>query len=322
MIIDFSAHHLSRAVTERIDGRFHKKGEPRKFSFPHENADAEYRLAHMEKYGIDMQALSYPSITQPVVIGMSNEEIAKLCSDSNDANFALCKKYPKKFVNICIISLLDVGLAMKEVSRAINELDCRAVIVSSNQKGKGLDSPEFFPFYEKIVEHDLPFFLHPTNWLSYPLVEMDKGWRMMHIFGWPFDTTQAVWRFIFGGVLDRFPSLKIVTHHLGAMLPYFSRRVEVNVNLFLNDKLPRPITEYWKQIYGDTAMDGTMAAFPCGYAFLGSDRMVYGTDYPMGPEDGEFFIRENLIGIRAMAIPEEEKAKILGGNAKKLLKIA
>ena len=136
------------------------------------------------------------------------------------------------------------------------------------------------------MEHDLPFFLHPTNWLSYPLVDMDKGWRMMHIFGWPFDTTQAVWRFIFGGVLDRYPSLKIVTHHLGAMLPYFSRRIEVNVNLFLNNKLPRPITEYWKQIYGDTAMDGTMAAFPCGAPSSGPSEWSTEPITPWAPKTG------------------------------------
>jgi uncharacterized protein len=321
MIIDFSAHLISRAVTERIEGAYQRRKESRKYSYPDGNADPEFRLAHMEKFGVDMQALSFPSITQPVALGFSNEEVARVCSDSNDANFALCKRYPKSFVNICIISMLDMNLAMKEINRAVNELDCRAVIISSNQRGKGLDSAEYYPFYEKVVEHDLPIFLHPTHWKSYPLVEMDTGWRMMHVFGWPFDTTQAVWRFIFGGVLDRFPSLKIITHHLGAMLPYFSRRIEVNFEIFLNDKLPRHISDYWKHIYGDTAMDGTLAAFPCGYAFLGPDRMVFGTDYPMGPENGEFFIRENLIGIRAMNISEEEKAKILGGNARKLLKI-
>jgi aminocarboxymuconate-semialdehyde decarboxylase len=210
---------------------------------------------------------------------------------------------------------------MKELSRAINELDCRGVTVCTNQHGKGLDSPEYLPFYERLVEHDLPLFLHPTHWESYPLVDMKKGWYMMLIFGWPFDTTQAVWRLIFGGVIDRFPTLKIVTHHLGAMLPYFIRRVEKDVNKFLRDKLPRPISEYWKNLYGDTAMDGTEAAYPCGYAFFGSDRMMFGTDYPFGPEAGEDFIRTNLAGVKGMSIPEEDRKKILGENAKELLKI-
>jgi aminocarboxymuconate-semialdehyde decarboxylase len=211
--------------------------------------------------------------------------------------------------------------AMEELDRSINELDCRGVTISTNQNGKGLDSPEYFPFYEKVVKYDLPILLHPTHWESYPLVDMEKGWRMMHTFGWPFDTTQAVWRMIFGGVIDRFPSLKIVTHHLGAMIPYFARRIEVNALKFLKDRLPRHISEYWRNIYGDTALDGTVAAFPCGYAFFGPDRMMYGSDYPFGPEAGEDFIRSNLECVRSMDIPTEDKEKILGGNAKKLLKI-
>jgi aminocarboxymuconate-semialdehyde decarboxylase len=68
-------------------------------------------------------------------------------------------------------------------------------------------------------------------------------------------------------------------------------------------------------------MDGEMAAFACGYAFFGSDRMLYGSDYPFGAEAGEDFIRENLKCVKAMAIPPAEKKKILGENARRLLKI-
>jgi predicted TIM-barrel fold metal-dependent hydrolase len=210
---------------------------------------------------------------------------------------------------------------MKELDRSINELDCRGVTVSSNQNGKGLDSPEYFRLYEKLVEHNLPLLIHPAHWESYPLVDMDTAWRMMHVFGWPFDTTQAVWRLIFGGVIDRYPSLKVVTHHMGAMLPYFVRRIESTFNLHLRDKLPRHISQYWGNFYGDTAVDGTVAAYPCGYAFFGPDRLMYGSDYPFGVEAGESYIRDNLAGVKAMDIPSQDMEKILGGNAKKLLKL-
>lgn len=317
IVIDVYCHHISRSVG-KILNKLKYYGEGKEFAYPPQNADPEVRLGLMEKYGIDIQALTQ---TTPVLLGFNPEEAAEICKLSNNDNYALCKAYPKKFVNICIISLLDMKSAMDELKRCINELDCRGVTISTNQNGKGLDSPEYFPFYEKLVEYDLPIFLHPTHWESYPLVDMEKGWRMMHVFGWPFDTTQAVWRLIFGGVIDRFPTIKIVTHHLGAMLPFFSRRIEQNFNKFLRDKVPRHISEYWKNIYGDTATDGTLASYPCGYAFFGPDRMMYGTDYPFGAEDGEDFIRSNLEGIKSMNIPQGEKEKILGENAKKLLKI-
>ena len=316
-IIDIFAHYATKKTVALLETKPGFRGSSRGFG---KNSDVpEVRLGMMDKYGVDMQALTQ---TTPAISGLSPEDAAEICRICNDDNYALCKAYPKRFVNICMISLQDMPSAMKELDRSLNELDCRGVTISTNQEGKGLDSAEYVPFYEKIVEHDLPILLHPVNWDSYPLVDMEKRWRMMHIFGWPFDTTQAVWSLIFGGVLDRFPSLKIVTHHMGGMIPYFSRRVEQQFKRMLTKKLPRPITAYWGNIYGDTAVDGTRAAYPCGYAFFGPDRLLFGTDYPAGLEEGEDFIRENLAGVRTLKIPQEELDKILGGNAKKMLKIS
>ena len=300
-----------------IAKQWETKTEKGEVEFPKSN-DPDILIQLMDKYGVDVQVLTQ---TTPVLLGFSAEDAAEICRLSNNDNYALCKAYPDRFVNVCIFSLLDVSSAMNELERCVNELDCRGVTVSSNHNGKGLDSPEYFPFYEQLAKHNLPLLIHPTNWESYPLVDMDKGWRMMHIFGWPFDTTQAVWRLIMGGVFDRYPTLKVVTHHLGAMFPYFARRVENNTRRFLGDKLQRDISEYWGNIYGDTALDGTVAAYPCGYAFFGPDRMMFGTDYPFGPEAGEDYTRENLVGVKAMNIPAEDMEKILGGNAQKLLKI-
>jgi len=317
MVIDIFCHYISKSV-EKILKKADYFGEGKSFQFPPQNADPEVRLSLMDKYGVGVQALSQ---TTPALLGLSPKDAAEVCRLSNDDNYALCRAYPDRFVNICIVSLLDPKSDMDELSRSINELDCRGVTISTNQNGKGLDSTEYFPLYEKLEELELPILLHPTNWDSYPLVDMDKGWRMMHVFGWPFDTTQAVWRLIFGGVLDRFPTLKIITHHLGAMLPYFSGRLEGTCNGPLRDKLPRHISQYWPNIYGDTALEGSPEAFNCGYAFFGPDRMMYGTDYPFGANAGENFIRKNLEAVKAMDIPQDAKEKILGGNAKKLLKI-
>jgi aminocarboxymuconate-semialdehyde decarboxylase len=323
MIIDIAAHHIPKPIQRMFAANpyFSKSAT---YPFPPGNADPEVRLGLMEKYGIDMQALlAHNWITPPVRKAFTDEEQEQLRRISNVENFALCRAYPKRFVNICAVSLLNMEFALDELRRSIEELDCRAVSVATNHQGKGIDSPEFSPFFDKLVEHDLPLYLHPTDWEDrYPLVDMAEGWRMMHVFGWPFDTTQAVWRLIFGGVLDRHPELKVVTHHLGALFPFFSRRVEVNARMYLGSSLRKPISEYWRNIYGDTAVDGTRAAYACGYEFFGQDRMLFGTDYPYGLEEGEDFIRENLAGICEMTVSDEIREKILSGNARKLLKIA
>jgi predicted TIM-barrel fold metal-dependent hydrolase len=320
VILDFSSHMISRqSLGKTLEARQYFGPDRRwELPYPPQNADPGVRLGLMKKYGIDMQLLTQ---TTPVLLGFGPKDAAGICKISNDDIAALCQKYPDKFVGAAIVSLLDVNSGLDELDRAIKDLDFRCVTISTNQNGRGLDSPEYYPFYERVVKYDIPIFLHPTHWKSYSLVEMKTGWRMMQVFGWPFDTTQAVWRLIFGGVLDEFPGLKIVTHHLGAMLPYFSHRIALNTQMFLRGQMKRPLSEYWKQIYGDSALDGTSEAFPCGYAFFGSDRMLFGTDYPFGPEAGEVFIRDNLAGLKTMAISQKDREKILGGNAKNLLKI-
>jgi predicted TIM-barrel fold metal-dependent hydrolase len=324
MIVDVFCHHVSPSNIETIEkGRWERegktpdKGGPKKFSCPIQNADPEVRLSIMDKYGVNVQAVS---LTMESLDGFDAETAAAICKRANSDNYALCTAYPDRFVNVCAISLLNINSAMNELDRAINELDCRGVTVATNQNGKGLDSPEYLPFYEKLTRHDLPLLLHPSNWKSYPLAD-ESEWMFMSRFGWPFDTTQAVWRLIFGGVFDRFPSLKVVMHHLGAMFPYFAGRIQSGLTT-LRQKLPRDFSEYWKNIYGDSALSGgSPEAYACGYAFLGPDHVVYGSDYPFGPESGEKFIRANMAGLTTLNIPAEDMKKVLGENARKLLKI-
>ncbi len=312
MIIDIFAHHISARVSEMIAGGVYA----RHYRYPPQNADPQVRLALMDRYGIDVQAVSQ---TTPVLMGLSPDEAAAVCRASNDDNDALCRAYPDRFVNIGMVSLLDLDEALRELDRCVGELGCRGITVSTNQEGRGLDDPAFRPFYKELVGYDLPLLLHPAHWGDYRLVDMDEGWRMMHVFGWPFDSTQAVWRLIMGGVIDEFPGLKVVVHHMGALLPYFEERIYSTFERHLKDRLPRHISEYWGNFYGDTAVDGTKAAYPCGYAFFGADRLVFGTDYPFGTESGEAYVRDNLSGVRAMGLPPEIEARVLSGNAARLL---
>lgn len=325
MVVDVFCHYIARSVGERI-GQIRCLPEERaipakweeRFRYPKNSEDPEVRLALMDKYGIDVQALT---LTAETLRGFSPQEAAEVCRQANNDNYAVCKAYPKRFVNICVVSLLDVKAALTEIDRAVNELDCRAITVASNQEGKALDSTDNFPFYEKLAKHDLPLFIHPAHWGSYPLADDKDGMDIMGLFGWPFDSTLAVWRLIFRGIFDRFPSLKVVMHHMGAMFPFFIGRVELGMGRVKNS-LKKDVSEYWNNIYADTAISGGYsAAYSCGYAFFGPDRLMYGTDYPFGPESGEKFVRTILAGTRSINAPADHLAKIMGGNAKRLLKI-
>ena len=312
MIIDFCAHHISVSVAKKVNFEH---------SFPPESETAEERLRIMEKFGIDVQVLSP---TTPVLTELGPKEAAEICITSNDSAYELCEKYPEKFVGMGMVSLLDVQSALDELDRTINDLGFKGVTIATNQNGTGLDSPEYIPFYDKVAKHDIPIFLQPINWKSYPLIEGEKGYRLLGSIGWAFDTTQAVCRLIYGKILERYPSLQIVTHHLGGYLPY--SRVETTF-LGLKEKLglTKPISEYLKQVYGDTAISGMgairEAILPCGYAFFGSTRTIFGTDYPFGGEKGERYVRENLKSVKILNVSEKDRSEILEKNTKRLLKL-
>jgi len=314
MIIDFSCHIITHEVEKRLSSK--KNFQRLQKNFASESSDPEERIKVMEKYGIDMQVLTQ---TTPILVGLGAEETAEVCRISNDAIGKVCRSYPDKFVPFAVVSLLDVTQAVDELDRAINEWGCRGVTIGTNHSNKGVDNPENGPFYEKVCEHDIPVFLHPMNWASYNLVDEDPA--VMRLFGWPFDTTIALLRLIVSGTMERHSTLKVVTHHLGGgMFPFFSNRFNIKFEK-LKKEMKRPLSESLERVYGDTAVDGTAAALPCGHAFFGTERMLFGTDYPFSPERGEVYLRENLAIIKNWDLPEEDKKKILGVNAKKLLKL-
>ena len=135
MIIDVFCHHISKPVGKLMDkkSKYYGNTPGKQYPYPAQNADPEVRLGLMDKYGIDVQAISQ---TTPVLMGFGAEDAAEICRVSNDDNYALCKAYPKRFVNICMISLFDMKSALKELERSVDKLDCRGVPVSSNQNGK------------------------------------------------------------------------------------------------------------------------------------------------------------------------------------------
>jgi aminocarboxymuconate-semialdehyde decarboxylase len=152
------------------------------------------------------------------------------------------------------------------------------------------------------------------------------------VFGWPYETTIAMGRLVFFGIFDRYPRLMIISHHMGAMIPYFAGRVGAGLDQLgtrtedADDAVAlsriglKPL-DYFHMFYADTALFGALPAMECGLKFFGADRIFFGTDMPFDPEKGPGFIRETIHAIDGLHASEEEKSKIYEGNAKRLLKL-
>ncbi|MGH7828834.1 MAG: amidohydrolase family protein, partial [Candidatus Binatia bacterium] len=165
------------------------------------------------------------------------------------------------------------------------------------------------------------------------IVEKKSRYEMWWVFGWPYETSVAMGRLVFSGLFDAYPNLKIITHHMGAMVPYFEGRVGAGLDqlgartpdadrgLVAHNLKKRPI-DYFRMFYADTALFGAVAPLECGLAFFGLDHVLFGTDMPFDPEKGPGFIRETIRAVEAMSIAPQDRATIYEGNARRLLKLS
>jgi uncharacterized protein len=263
-----------------------------------------------------------PADKSPDLARMANDEMAELSSKYRD-RFIAC---------IALLPMNNIDAAMKEADRAIVDLGFRGIYVHSNINGKPLDAPEFWPLWEKMAKYNLPVYIHPwrpDSFADYSTEDASK-YAIASTFGWPYETTVAMTRFVFSGILEKYPNLKIVTHHCGGMVPYYEQRIVQHYGIRDRaghgnyvSKLSKPAVEYYKMFYNDTAIHGNTPALMLAYKFWGPDHIVFGADMPLGDYYWGFrSYRQTVNAIEAMDIPEVDKQKIFSENALKLLRLA
>lgn len=289
--------------------------------------DMDIRFRIMDKYEGLVQVLTLSNPAVEDVVGPKDAvELAKV---ANDEMAELVFKYPDRFVAaMACLPMNDVDAALKEVDRAITELKFRGIQISSSINGKPLDSPEFIPLYEKMVYYDLPILIHPQRAGKVPDYpnENESKHLVYQVFGWPYETTVAMTRLVFSGVFEKYPNLKIITHHCGGMVPYFADRIAgqhdtmgMRMDYRYEQHLTKRPVDYYRMFYADTAVSGSTAALMCGYNFFGVDHILFGTDMPYDGQLGDRYTGQTILSVEQMAIPDVEKQKIFEGNAKKLL---
>ena len=281
--------------------------------------DLELRLSMMDRQVGLGQVISI--VAPPLEAAVSPNDAIELAKLGNDEIADLVVRHPDHFIAAAAcLPMHDMDAALNEAQRAMEELNMKGVQLYTPCNDKPLDSPEFFPLYEMMTKYDLPILLHPTRDGDRPDYKGESGskYRMFQKIGWPYETTVAMVRLLFAGVLERYPSLKIITHHCGAMVPYFAGRLclrekSLDEAAGLDAKLSKPTVEYFKMFYGDTAVSSYTPALMCGYAFFGADHIVFGSDSPFG------VLEKKISSVEEMAIPESDKYLIFEGNARRLL---
>jgi predicted TIM-barrel fold metal-dependent hydrolase len=295
--------------------------------------DLDVRFRVMENFPEYQQVLSLP--TPPIELFTTPEQAVDLAKIANDSMAELVEKHPDHFVGFAAALPMNApDAALKEAHRAVSELNAKGVQVYSNVLGKPLVSPEFLPIFGAMVEYDLPIWLHPYRGADFPdyLNEQASEFEIWWTFGWPYDTSAAMARIVFAGLFDRWPSLKIIAHHMGAMVPYFAGRVgpgwdqlgartsDRDLSLVLRGLKKRPL-DYFKMFYADTALFGAYDATVCGLDFYGVPRVLFASDAPFDPEKGPMYIRETIAIVDRLPISDDDRERIYWRNAAGMLKL-
>lgn len=301
------------------------------------NLDDRFKL--MDKFEDYVQVLT---LAAPPIETFGPPSIAaELATIANDSLREMVDKYPDRFIGfVASLPLNDVDASLREAERAINSLGALGIQLFTNVLGKPLDKPEFEPLFQYMAHIDRPIWLHPTRGADFPdyKAERKSHYEIWFIFGWPYETSCCMAHLVFARIFEKYPNIKIITHHLGGIAPYQAGRVghawdmlgsrtsDEDYTSLMKSMKRRPI-DYFKMFYADTALFGARESTRCGIQFFGVDHVVFGTDMPFDcrpnvHEEDSPYIRDTIDIIEKMDIlTEHEKRAIFEGNAKKLLKI-
>ena len=330
--IDVFNHIFPKPFFERLQQVVVNKGGIKRWLHIPFLHDLDVRFRMLEEFGPDYRqilSLSAPPIES---INPDRRITLDLATLANDSMAELVRAYPARFPGfIASLPLNHADESVVELERAVRDLGAIGVQVFSNVNGLPLDDPRFAPLFEAAHRLRCPIFLHPARgagFVDYPGEQKSK-YEIWWTFGWPYETSAAMQRLVFSGLFDRLPGIRILAHHLGAMIPYFEGRVgygldqlgartaDEDYGALLKSMPHRPI-EYFRMFWADTAVFGSRAATVCGLSFFGTDQVVFASDAPFDPEGGSLYIRETLKVIDSLDISEADRRKIYQGNAERL----
>ena len=273
-------------------------------------SDPNKRLEDMDRVGIDVEVIS---LSTPNIFFADETRQREVARTLNDAYAELIAKHPTRFKGFASIPMDAPDAALDELHRAIDNLKLNGVVLLSNIRGRALTSPAYRPFFEEANRMNLCIFLHPmlpanpepyTEYVLGPLV------------GFPFDTTLAVARMCFDGMLRELTNIRWVIGHLGGAVPYLMERLDSGYRDFAECRvnIDQPPSTYLKRLYYDTV---TFSSYNLRMArdLVGVDHMVMGSDYPhlLGS------IERSVSSIQELGIPEYEKEKIFSETALSIL---
>lgn len=276
-----------------------------------EQTDIARRLELLAQAHIDTQVLRLQNVSG--VDAFDAAEGRDIAQSANEELAKIARRYPGRFVPYAAVPLRDVDAAVAELERAVTGLGHQGVAVSTSLEGKPLDRPEFLPLFECAARLGVPLLILPNHPSLIDAVIKPYGW-LTGAFGFQVDLSLVALRLLLAGSLDRFPGLRVILGNLGGVVPFIVERLDQYWERVHAAERPLPVTptQALRRFFFETA-SGHPAAIRMTAEVVGSDRLVFGSDYP------SFDMKRAVESVRNSGLPPADIELILEGNARGLL---
>lgn len=321
-VIDVHAHILTEDMMARMrreapeigptlsevdeEGGVLKVGDIVQRPFPRGGWDLDRRLADLDYAGFDLQVLS--NCPQTFLYEREAALTAALCQIQNEAIADLVRRHPARFLGIATLPMQDPARAADELRRAVTKLGLKGAQIGSHIEGKNLDDPALEPIWATAEELGAFLLIHPQKTAA---ADRTNAFYLKNLIGNPLETTIAAASLVFGGVLERYPDLKICLVHGGGFLPFQTGRMihgwkeRPECRRFIGESPEVSI----RRLYFDT-----LTHFGPALRYLtdtfGADHVLLGSDYPF-----DMGTLEGARQVRAAGLSKADETTILGRTA-------
>lgn len=272
--------------------------------------DAELRVAEMDRMAVDIQAIA---IAPPQYFYWTEPDLgAEVSAVQNDAIARMAEGHPDRFLGLGTLPMHNPEAAVAELRRVVSEHGFRGVSINPSARGVDYDDPRYSDFWGTAHELDVLVILHPNGFIDGARL---TDYYMINVVGNPMETTVALAKIVLGGIVERYPGIKILAVHGGGYLPFYMDRMDhaAAARPDVAYKINGAPSDHLKKIYFDTVVFGD------GLDYLvdrvGADHVLMGTDYPYDMGERNPVAR---VG-RVAGLSPDDRAKITGLNAARLL---
>ena len=322
-VIDIHNHVTPRVFVEAIEreGQWHTLGpDVGELHIPKFSISPEDRLAEMDAMGVDIHVLT---INTGFFQYQLEATIAGTIADECNAALAeIMNAYPDRYLGLASIPLQDVPSAIDVMAHAMTEMGFKGITIADHVDGVTLDDPRFEPFWRSVEELGAVVFFHQSS--STVVEARTTRYGLPNVIGNLVERAVTFGTLVYGGVLDRYPDLKLCLGHAGGYTAFGAARMDKGRQAGSLEDMPEfedsrtfletAPSEYLSRFYYDSCTY-TEATLRFVIDMVGIDKVVLGTDYP-----APMFLEDPVNWINGLeSLSESEKKAILETNPTRLL---